>query len=639
MQRKLVSFDVFETIEKNSLFNALKELDEATGILGKALDIDLVSVHCYDGSSVVYECADGTFVKANYNFNDKEVKFTNIEELVVDAESETEARKVAIAEMVDALASNDTDSADLSWDKVKLMLERVMKRGRAKKSMVDKFDDNFKKMGKMQEAAGGVFVRRGAKNMGKSLAAKRGWGKRRHKEPGIRAKMSSKLDFYRSNRKRQSALGSKAKTLKKSGLSARAYFTRAPKAKVNEWASVLDNFYNYVGGIYLNESNVVHNEQGDVVSVVIPTRQVRNEGKVIQIKLDVLKADVKVLREAAHRVVNSPEFCKAVAQLKRLNNISDNDGLEECLGNIVGRFPSLIALSQTELAEAVSKALKFAGEVNFDDATCGFMSEGILRTAFESFPEKVEAILRLSETSKSDNEDSYLDFQSRIAGFYSKIDESIAKEVKLTADVYNAISDVAQMAESLQDNELKSEAGVILYELEPSLESGSINLNDVEIAAEWLVNFFESNLDSENGWGYVDNPEETANGETSKVRANSGFGYSPKSDLEAGTRSHEITPDSMKLDGEKIDQGSPGFGWQNFHSDIWPQTKNPYLPSSIKYVGPKGESDDVNSDAGMASKNVSGETWNDEESGLKNVYLPRNLIPGRPEMGSDHWSK
>lgn len=638
MQRKLVSFDVFETIEKKSLTNASNELVEAMDILGKALDVNLDGVRCYDERSVVYECADGTFVKASYAISDKNINFTNIEEIVIDEETETNSRKSNIRDMVDALTENENEKAEMAWDKLTVMLERVMKRGRAKKSMVDMHDDNFKKAGKMCEASGMVFVRHGTKDIKKAMAAKRGWAKRRPKEPAVRARMKGRLEMLRANRKKLAPLGAKAKQLRKGGVSARAYFTRTSKKKVNEWVSALDNFYGYINSNLINESVVSRSDSGDVVSVLVPVKNVRLEGKVINLKMDVLTAKVKILREQARQVVTTSDFAKAVSQLKRSNNISDSENIDETLSKIVSTWPSLIALSESEMAKAVSDALKFAGESNWDDQTAVWLSEAILRNSFDAAPDKANVILQLSDTEKSGQEDAYLDFQARVGDFYKKIDENLNAEADLTASLYNAISDISRMAEDVQDNDVKSDATMLLNELESMLSGKTlIDIQLAEAAAEWLALFLETNLDTDNGWSYLTDLETTENGDGAGPMRHSKFSYTPTEVDEFG-RPLQIGQDTMNL----TDKDGEAHGWGNKApaGDVWDNSesglRNPFLPKSIKYVGPKNEPNDVDSSDAFGTEDVGGKTWPSDV----NPYLPRNMKPARPDMNEkDQWSK
>jgi hypothetical protein len=81
-------------------------------------------------------------------------------------------------------------------------------------------------------------------------------------------------------------------------------------------------------------------------------------------------------------------FCKAMADLKRYNNISDNNALEETLEAVVARWPDVLYLTHSELAEQISNALDVANVKNYDDNICNFMAEGILWKAHGAYTDQ-----------------------------------------------------------------------------------------------------------------------------------------------------------------------------------------------------------------------------------------------------------
>src|SRR5581483_9487505 len=105
-----------------------------------------------------------------------------------------------------------------------------------------------------------------------------------------------------------------------------------------------------------------------------------------------VKMDWKVLREAAKQLSGNQLFCQSVADIKRYNNITDNEALEESIGNLVTKFPEILYLTQEELAKLVGESLDNLGVTNFDDQICNFMSEGILRVAHDAYKDRVSKI-------------------------------------------------------------------------------------------------------------------------------------------------------------------------------------------------------------------------------------------------------
>ena len=57
-------------------------------------------------------------------------------------------------------------------------------------------------------------------------------------------------------------------------------------------------------------------------------------------------------------VAEDIDFCKAVAELKRHNALSDNDSLVEAIESIVGRWPNVLFLTRQELATSIKEALE-----------------------------------------------------------------------------------------------------------------------------------------------------------------------------------------------------------------------------------------------------------------------------------------
>ena len=110
MKRSLIKYDVLVNMNEGSVSNAGYELSAAEDILGTVLETELNLVS-YGTDNVIYECEDGTFVKSHYKLEDNKVVFENIEQLVVDEETQKKADREALSNMFEAIISGETEKA------------------------------------------------------------------------------------------------------------------------------------------------------------------------------------------------------------------------------------------------------------------------------------------------------------------------------------------------------------------------------------------------------------------------------------------------------------------------------------------------------------------------------------------------
>jgi hypothetical protein len=114
MKRKLIKFDAFRRIENDSLSSAEIELTEASEVLATALAVDGLNLHCFGESDVTYETSDGDYVHANYSLQKNHLVFENIEQLVIDNESErAEARNILSGIVESLMDENENKAASL----------------------------------------------------------------------------------------------------------------------------------------------------------------------------------------------------------------------------------------------------------------------------------------------------------------------------------------------------------------------------------------------------------------------------------------------------------------------------------------------------------------------------------------------
>ena len=111
MKRKLMKFEDFQRIEKDSLSAAEKELREAEDVMARALSCGDLKLHCFGESNVTYRTLDGNYVYANYKLNKSHVIFEGIEELVIDEDTEKKQSKKLLGDFVENLLDNNDAKA------------------------------------------------------------------------------------------------------------------------------------------------------------------------------------------------------------------------------------------------------------------------------------------------------------------------------------------------------------------------------------------------------------------------------------------------------------------------------------------------------------------------------------------------
>ena len=346
MKRKLISFDVFENIQNNSLSAAEIELVEAAPILAKSLDVTNLELLSYGPESALFESTDGTYINANYKIENNAVKFDNIEQLEIDNETEKTKSREKISALVEAiLEGNDEKGNALFNDYLNMpSIKRTLKEsvsvavstGKGKKS---KF--------------------RGKHRAGGKAAALKAARTRKKNDRLTSPAMKEKIKELRKAAEKK--LGGKTFQTKKGQRSVRTYIRRGAK-QMMEWNNLCENVFGFVDykefGPALNESIANFDDNGNVTNVTVPNIKARNEAKILSFNWKTLGTDVKVLRSSAKTLSEDTNFCKAVADLKRHNNMADNSALEESLENIVSKWPSVLYLTQDELANTIKVSLE-----------------------------------------------------------------------------------------------------------------------------------------------------------------------------------------------------------------------------------------------------------------------------------------
>jgi hypothetical protein len=486
MKKKLVQYNEFKEMESNSLTTAQRELVAAEDVLSNVLETS-VSLYCFSENDVIYETINGDYVRAQYEIEDGKINLENLENLVIDENSLKEESQSILSAMVDSLLEGNEEKAKSQFDSY-ISSPTISKVFEEAATMTVS-----KGLGKVSKLKGKKQSRHTVMKRAKARKLNTKW---KESHPGLAkqiktlaGRLSKKLGHLKTGK----------------GGHQRRVYTRynLTKKKMVEWVDLCHNVLEYVDfhnyGPVLHETQVSYNDDGSTAAVSIPTTHKRNESKWAQSSWKALNGTMKALRTEAKDLNDDEDFCKALADLKRSNAMSDNDALEETLEGIVTKWPSVLYLTQDELAQKISGALESVGSTNFDDHTCVFMSEGILRSAHNAYSDRVDRIEKLSgsENNAEESEDSYVDFQETIKEFYPTLDEDIHNNLNVFEAVYQAIGDVYRQAEGSRDDALK-EGALEHLELLANVLNQDIqpDLNIAESASEWLYILIEANLDN-----------------------------------------------------------------------------------------------------------------------------------------------
>ena len=316
MKRKLISFEAFGKLQEGSLSKAEEELIAAEDVLSKTLGVD-VELFCFSENDVTYQTPDGTFIHAVYKLENDQVILENIEELVIEEESAKKQTRNMVSNMVDAILENNDAKASAVFDE-------YFNCPTVKRELVN---EGFKVT---VSKPTGSFSKLRHKKQSRTLVAKR-----------TRERLKTLKKLSPSKKKE---LGRKRDVAgrKIGGSSNPRWRTYARKVKnMSEWAVMCENVVDYIdykefGPVFKN-SAVRTDDRGNVTDVAIPTMTKRNEGKILSFNWKTLDHEVKVLRSGAKKITEDQVFARAMADLKRYNNISDNSSLEETLEAIAER--------------------------------------------------------------------------------------------------------------------------------------------------------------------------------------------------------------------------------------------------------------------------------------------------------------
>jgi hypothetical protein len=603
MRRTLIKQDAFDRIISESVTTAERELVEAEPILARAIGKDFLRLKSFTESTVLYETVENSFVHAGYEVKNGQITFNNVEELIIDEESQKAKRKNTLSEMIDAVLVDNSTKADelfgnylgmVRWNEAK-ELPAFLKKGKKDKKDGDKEEDD-------KEDDLPAFMKKKKSD-------------KKDKMPAFlkKGKKDSKKDSKKHDDEKKDFLFKKAKKAGKD--LAEAYMTSQ---------NVLDYVDFMRVGPTLAEAVTKVDNNGNLTDIRIPTMSVRNENRLLRSDWRSLNAKAADCRNKVPTFCENQEFCKAVALLKRQNAFADAQGLEESLDNIVNNWPEVLYATQSELANVVNEALQTAGVNNFDDETCEFMAEGILRKAHAAYAEKVAQILHLASASKvEEGTDAYAHFQSTVENFYPALDEKFGLERKVFSDLYESLEVIYKKADRQGAKVVMNETASYLNDLAAVLNNeAKPELGLAEEAAEFLATIIETNLES-GVWNVSNKPHETLNGDHPDMAKKASHGYAPSKDFSGnyGDPAPTIGQDDMNYKNSKNAKEMRNKAWgQEGGNDVFPNLKNPYVPQPFGTYTMKGEKG-VDKDQGNLLSNSK-----DTFPSLKNPYVPKEEV-------------
>lgn len=530
MKRKLIEFDAFNRLHEKSMSKAEKELIAAENVLADTLGKQNVNLYSFDESKVTYE-SNGNYIYATYKLKGNNLLFENIEELVVDEESAEKHAYKLVSNLLEEIINGNNEKADKLFSQfISLPINR--------RKFAEQKEENEED---------------------KPL-------------PLMKGKKKGKDKFKEFKDKFKKTKGKKLK---------------ADKKDLKEWRNisqtVLGYLYQKENGPLLEQAEVKADDKGNVVAIRMPDNKTRNEGKILSFNWKTLGTELNIMRNKVKTETRNAAFCQAVDKLREANALSDLNKTDMAIEDIVVRWPNLIFLNQTELANKIAESLDMMGENNYDDKICNFLAEGLLRKAIEVYEDKAEKVLRLSGVQLTNKpEDFYEMFQNVTHQFYPKLDENCQSEAQVFVDLYNTLVDVHKTALKERNSSVASDTNEYLKELHAVLNQEIPG--DMDLAGEvasFIANLTETNLNSQD-WSVSNTPYVTTNGDNPVLATYAKKGYTPASDFSGDWGDTAPVSDGKSYKNNLAnDMRNHAFG--NWEKNTWPEVNNPYVPDASEF--------------------------------------------------------
>jgi hypothetical protein len=578
MKKKLINFDAFKQLEKTSITNSERELLESTEILANVLALEWLDVFCVNESNVTFIDQNGEFVYANYEIDNNNIVLENIEQLVVDKSSTETSLRKNLEEMVNNILEDKLDEASSN------------------------FSDYFRTPMLRAE------LREGTINEAKKGGGLPPWLKahfeKKAKKSGKKMEVESEKDAPKTRRAKKKKRLHKGR-LEKVGKGMKN------KAKMESLNLLANNVIEYItfkenGNVYNNVS-IKRDSLNNVVALKIPVSKARNEGAIIKAQSEKHTRFISESRESAKLVAREGNWVRACTDLKRFNAISDNKALETAFENVASAWPNLLFLTEAELATKIKETLTNSGASNFDDSTCEFLAEGILRTAHRAYTDNVTKITSVVGAMTESND--YNHFSKVAEKVLTSVDNNTKLETQVFSDLYRGLSEVYRAAERIGDEATKAETASLLSDVELVLngeEKDTIRV--AEEAALYIQTVTEAALNLDGMTWHVASPHESETGDNPAIH-----GYA---DVDAVPGKHTGKFKSSPFsDGKTVRTGTEDHYTSMKGKDLFPNMENPYAPKpgDFKMHGEKAIEDD---------KEYTKYSGSDVFPALKNPYIP-----------------
>lgn len=549
MKRKLIDINVINEIEKKSINVAMKEINESCDVLAKKLRTESLKVHCLNENEVTFITSENTYIHATYTMDNNNLLLENIKELVVNEESEKIANKNFIANMVDAILED-------------------------KKSIADNMFESYINMPISKK----VFKEGNSKN------AK---GKKINEE---NSRKTSEFDSVKNLFR---------------------------KSKIEEFKAISENIQEFLnfkkGNPLFNDVSMSHDSNNNVVSIKLPRLKLRNEGKILSFNWKTPSAEVTYQRAKAKGVIKETNFLRAMNDLRRANAISDMKEIELTLENIVGAWPTMVYLTQSELANMIKEALETSDSNNYDDETCHFMAEGILRTAHHAYYDSVSKIFQISNQEISEDYEAYRETCEKV---FPALDEQYNREFQSFVDTYKMLDEALNIiSKNNGNNVIKAKISEALEDLKIVISGNSaLNYNALESGNNLIKSLTEAfNIPmAANSIDGYDKPHTSLGGEHPVLAKKAKVDAFPSK--YNGDYRGVVTSDGNKIGVDDAAKSAYTSGGK----DLFPSLNNPYvLKDTIPHVNDK-DPNEIEGD--NLATNQGSDTW----PNLSNPYIPKN---------------
>jgi hypothetical protein len=613
MKKKFIDFNTYRNIENNSYTAVERELAESAEIVGNLLNDTNIQVYCINEDTVTFVNGEGNYVQANYELQSDKLILNNIEELVVEQSDLISSRRGIIAKMVDNILSDKEEIANENFDEYFSLpvVKAGLKEGyivEAKKHEEEEDEEKESKHEKSETPAEEKAEHKKGKKKGKKglPAALQAWMAKKGSKKNKGGKMSKK----------------DKKDMKKSTLHPERTGQIAKKAgdhKVEEWATIARNILEFVdfrqnGDVYQNV-RTKRDTNGNLTNVSIPRTSMRNEGKVLMLTYKDLANILNCRSSAMYEDYNNQSnWLMAVNDMKKFNAMSDAESLQTAFENVVAVWPNLLYLRRDELAKKINESLKVTGARNYDDETCEFLADGVIRTAHKTYTDKVSKIF--SAAGKTADLDDFDAFSVVSEAVFKKTDTDARSEYQVFKDLYRSLSEVHNIATKMGDVATRVEVASLIHECENVLNNSTRpNLEVAEDLAIYLEALAESvDFDGGMGMNYTMNPHVSLTGDNPFIHKYGSVNGNP-ADHPGKYKG------AVKSDGKNISSETEDFYTSMTGKDMGDSLSNPYTPKpgDFKMHGEKSIEDDSN-ELGM----YQGDTW----PTLKNPYIPDGMSLG-----------